>query len=159
MRSSWRTSRRLNTGAKSNQNQLAKMQLDLPRAAFAAMPRTEFLRCPAPWGSPALKLDRPVCPLRAVRQAGGDCQSLGSLRRVQMPRHRRGAVGLRAQAGDGSLRDEFEKMLGSSGRDQGLKGMKAPKGSIEWLKQQQAKDKARNVSPAASPTAGRPTTA
>ena len=123
-----------------------------PRAAFAAMPRTEFLRCPAPWGSPALKLDRPVCPLQAVRQAGGDCQSLGSLRRVQMPRHRRGAVGLRAQAGDGSLRDEFEKMLGSSGRDQGLKGMKAPKGSIEWLKQQQAKDKARNVSPAASPT-------
>ena len=35
------------------------------------------------------------------------------------------------------LRDEFQQLLGSSGRDRGMKGMKAPKGSLEWLKQQQ----------------------
>ena len=63
------------------------------------------------------------------------------LRRAPRLPVRVGATCLQAQADDSNLRNEFEQLLGSSGRDKGMKGMKAPKGSLEWLKQQ------RNVHP------------
>ena len=58
-------------------------------------------------------------------------------------------VGLRAKDDSGDLRDEFQQLLGKSGRDRGMREMKAPKGSPEWLKQQQNAKSAQN---AASPT-------
>ena len=51
---------------------------------------------------------------------------------------RQNPVHLRAAATDSEMRDEFSQLLSESGRDVGLKEMKAPKGSIEWSKQQQA---------------------
>jgi peroxiredoxin/rRNA processing protein Krr1/Pno1 len=63
-----------------------------------------------------------------------------------------GVAGLRASSEGGDLKDEFEKMLGTSGRDRGMKEIKAPKGSIEWLKQQNAKGSSRpTAAPAANP--------
>jgi len=45
--------------------------------------------------------------------------------------------GLRAAGTDNELRDEFSQLLGESGRDVGMKGIKPPKGSLEWVNQQQ----------------------
>lgn len=64
-----------------------------------------------------------------------------------------GVSGLCASSESGDLKDEFEKMLGTSGRDRGMKEMKAPKGSIEWLKQQNVKGTSRSTAPAAKPSA------
>jgi len=63
-----------------------------------------------------------------------------------------GAMGMRAMDDGGDLRDEFQELLGKSGRDRGMREMKAPKGSLEWLKQQQsAKGTAKPAPPAARP--------
>jgi hypothetical protein len=45
---------------------------------------------------------------------------------------RQNQVHLRASATDSEMLDEFSQLLSKSGRDEGLKEMKAPKGSIEW---------------------------
>ena len=66
------------------------------------------------------------------------------------PRILAGVTGLRASNGDSEdLRGEFKQLLGKSGRDMGMKGMKAPKGSLEWLKQQQQAQSAPASPPAA----------
>ena len=67
-----------------------------------------------------------------------------------------GTLGLQAQEdAGGDLRDEFSQLLGKSGRDRGMKEMKAPKGSLEWLKQQQgAKSVSGPAAPAPSTAAG-----
>ena len=62
--------------------------------------------------------------------------------------------GIRAKSTEGDLRGEFSKLMGESGREQGMKEIKAPKGSLQWLQQQSAKSPA--AGPAASPASTQP---
>jgi len=50
------------------------------------------------------------------------------------------------------LKNEFQELLVKSGRDRDMTEMKTPKGSVEWLKQQQnIKGPVRPTAPAANP--------
>jgi len=103
------------------------------RVAFAAMPT----------GRLSAAAMQSACPLRPKLWL-----NVPSKRACRSPEFA-GTVGLRAQEDDGDLRDEFSQLLGKSGRDRGMTEMKAPKGSLEWVKQQQS---GKSVStPAASP--------
>ena len=113
------------------------------RAAFAAMP---------PRHSSAAEPQAATCGLRT--RLGLLAQS----RRASLNPFSAGLSLLRAkQEQDGDLKNEFQELLGKSGRDRGMKEMKAPKGSVEWLKQQQnIKGPVRPTAPAANPVEGAP---
>ena len=121
------------------------------RAAFAAMPARY---------SSAAEPQASTCGLRT---------RLGLLalsRRASLHPFSAGLSLLRAKQeedGDlknGDLKNEFQELLGKSGRDRGMKEMKAPKGSVEWLKQQQnIKGPVRPTAPAANPVEDAPPSA
>jgi Ca2+-binding EF-hand superfamily protein len=58
------------------------------------------------------------------------------------------ARALRAAGADQEMRDEFSKLLGESGRDIGMKKIEPPKGSVEWMQQQQGTTAAVQTAPA-----------
>ncbi len=116
------------------------------RAAFVAMPARY---------SSAAEPQAATCGLRTRLRL------LAQSRRASLHPFSAGLSLLRAkQEEDGDLKNEFQELLGKSGRDRGMKEMKAPKGSVEWLKQQQnIKGPVRPTAPAANPVEDAPPSA
>jgi Ca2+-binding EF-hand superfamily protein len=62
------------------------------------------------------------------------------------------AGALRAASTDQEMRDEFSKLLSDSGRDRGMKKIEPPKGSVEWMQQQQDTKTAVQTAPVTAAT-------